>query len=259
MELTGDGRQTREKKCPAGGAAGRVVRTDSQMEDATYQAPGPVSSGKSATGATEPSIAQRGLERSEILRPGEFEAIPKGILARPDLTPTAKLVCAALLSFLRTGERCAWPSHSTIAAMIGAGCTTVKVAMRALEKAGVLAVERWNGGSCMYRFMKVCQSGTDSESPRPNPPTLGQIRLGKVVPDEPRPNPPITEAESAYYPTEDPIREEPPTPFLRKGGACAFQDCAGEADSPAAQASEETTVAAADAAWRAVMGTGMPS
>jgi DNA-binding Lrp family transcriptional regulator len=70
-----------------------------------------------------------------------FAALPHFVVEHPDLSSTAKTVCAALLFWAR-GKAVCWPSDKTIAARVKKHPGTVQRALASLERAGVISRER---------------------------------------------------------------------------------------------------------------------
>ena len=83
---------------------------------------------------------------------GQFLKLPVVLLARPDLTATAKLVLAYLID--RSGLKgVAWPSVRRIAGEIGVGERAVRRAVHQLTKSGDLSIEpRLNGARNNYQI-----------------------------------------------------------------------------------------------------------
>ena len=92
------------------------------------------------------------MKRDELLVPGEYHSTPDVVMARRDITSTAKCVYSAILSHLRAGDEWVWPSIPRIVAMTGTPRRSVIRATGQLEDAGLL--ERGeHGRSTRYRFL----------------------------------------------------------------------------------------------------------
>lgn len=59
------------------------------------------------------------MQRDEILTPGSYQAIPKAIMQRRDVSPAAKLVLASLVDHLGPTNETTWPGPATIAEETG--------------------------------------------------------------------------------------------------------------------------------------------
>ena len=118
------------------------------------------------------------------MEPRRFMRIPKDMVARRDLTPTAKLVYASLWD--RAGDKnSCWPSQQTIADDVGISSRAVSRAVVQLEQAGELTIETYLGRACRYR-LDLRQNGVGT--------------YAKLA-DVPTPNCHTTSAKKAEVPT----------------------------------------------------------
>ena len=98
-------------------------------------------------------------------RRASFVMLPKDILARTDLRPTAKLVYAFLVDAMR-GKGRAWPGVRTMCVGIGVTDKAVTGAIAQLERAGFIEVERRERGrSNIYRLPKKRRRESDTLDP----------------------------------------------------------------------------------------------
>lgn len=106
-----------------------------------------------------------------------FLRLPRDVANRTDLTPTAKLVMAALHGRAWGDKDTAWPSIPTLAADIGTGETAVKDALRSLQKHGLVTVEHRKDPTNPRRNLSsaytITHTGAESDPPpvekRPTP------------------------------------------------------------------------------------------
>jgi hypothetical protein len=85
------------------------------------------------------------------MEPRRFMRIPKDLLARRDLTTTAKLVYASLWD--RAGDKnSCWPSQQTIADDVGISSRAVRIALAQLLEAGEIEVDHFRGRPNRYRL-----------------------------------------------------------------------------------------------------------
>jgi len=78
-----------------------------------------------------------------------FAKLPKRLLCRQDLTPSTKLVVAAIHDRMRQNPA-AWPSLARIADDTGLSKRTAQRAVLAAERAGLIMVDRQPGGASYY-------------------------------------------------------------------------------------------------------------
>jgi hypothetical protein len=104
--------------------------------------------------------------KSDLLTPGTFTTIPLAVLAA-DLTPSAKLVMAAILNEIRTGADAARIPLRTLGRMTGCGRTTVVEALAHLVAAGFLRVETAPGRPAVYRLLAPAEAAEIRTPTRP--------------------------------------------------------------------------------------------
>lgn len=75
----------------------------------------------------------------------------RAVLARGDLTSSARLTWIALFAHADATSGAAWPSVPTLARETGCAVRTVRYALRALERAGLATPARRPGRSTVYR------------------------------------------------------------------------------------------------------------
>ncbi len=98
-----------------------------------------------------------------------FVQVPRDVLGRKDLTPTAKLVFAEIVDRMR-GKPTSWPGVRTIADSIGMTDKPVTCAIRVLERAGFLVVDRRDSGQCnIYSLPQPATEKRRTSSDGPSP------------------------------------------------------------------------------------------
>jgi hypothetical protein len=110
----------------------------------------------------------------------DFVPIPSSIMASTELTSTAKSVFGVLARFYNKERGRAWPKQETIAKWCGVSVPAVRRSLDALEKMGLIVVEkpigreRMNHRSCQYHFLRhklwcsESYGGNETLCPRPN-------------------------------------------------------------------------------------------
>ncbi|HOD84688.1 MAG TPA: helix-turn-helix domain-containing protein [Phycisphaerae bacterium] len=163
------------------------------------------------------------MKRDELFTTGTYASLTLRVMARPDLTPAAKLVWQALASHLRNGDEWVWPSLERLAAMIGCDRATVVRAVASLRAAGEVQTRR-QGRCTAYRFLPPGfyapgQSAANCDG--------SQIATGRIL---------STEAPQNAAPTRRNLRPEvlngstlknnsPQPPAVAGGGADSFATC----------------------------------
>jgi len=152
------------------------------------------------------------MKRDELLKPGSYAACPLAVLARKDLTGTAKLVYQAMASHLNNGDQWVWPSIARMAAMTGSGRTAVIAAVAELERGRLIQASREFGRSTRYSFLSPDsgnqygnQTGTETRPVRkpdqsgkrtPTGPESGhEVLQGTTLLSPPTPPPPSSPSE----------------------------------------------------------------
>jgi hypothetical protein len=104
--------------------------------------------------------------KSDLLTPGTFTSLPLAVLAA-DLTPSAKLIYAAILNEIRTGADAARIPLRTLGRMTGCGRSTVVEALAHLVAAGFLRVETAPGRPAVYRLLAPAEASEIRTPTRP--------------------------------------------------------------------------------------------
>jgi DNA-binding MarR family transcriptional regulator len=88
-----------------------------------------------------------------------FVRVPKPILARRDLTASAKLIYGSLVDRMGNNGR-AWPGLRRIAADVGCNPKTALSAVKMLSDSGLIETLKSEGRSNSYRLKAVPKIGT---------------------------------------------------------------------------------------------------
>ena len=92
------------------------------------------------------------MKRDELFTTGTYASLTLRVMARPDLTPAAKLVWQALASHLRNGDEWVWPSLDRLADLCGCSRATAARSTMRLRDLGLLET-RPNGRGIAYRLL----------------------------------------------------------------------------------------------------------
>lgn len=68
-----------------------------------------------------------------------FIIIPDGVLSKPDLTPTQKIILSAVMTLSQKSGHC-WASNGTLSKNLGIGRSTIKRGIRKLEEEGYIKI-----------------------------------------------------------------------------------------------------------------------
>ena len=165
------------------------------------------------------------MKRIELLKPGEYAGTPLAVLARRDLTPTAKTVYTALVSHLSNGNEWVWPSVARLSEMTAAGRSAVKNAIHSLAHVGLIEVVQRPGQSAWYRFLNPSGSESDPQETK-EPQATGLDYDPHQVRNQPAPgqNPTHTGPESDHELLKElnqELNQEPSPPSPPQAGGNA--------------------------------------
>lgn len=198
------------------------------------------------------------VTRDEIYKPGTYSSIPNGILARGDLTTTAKLVYGALAAHLRRVDATiVWPSVPRLAAMIAASPSAVTTAIAALEAVGLIDVDRGSGRASRYSFHPLpgqnladpaSESGQKmADSDTPTRPETGR-RPSRNWPKAPA-NLAESPRESGHEVPKEVLEEEPKRSTVVASQESSFQSSPTDGKGHGDDRTEETAITLAPEAF----------
>lgn len=127
------------------------------------------------------------MKREDLLRPGEYVALPRALATNRNLTGEAKVIWAIIANHLGENE-VAWPGHHALALAAGCAVSTVAKCLPELAAEGWVKAEYRPGRSSLYTLIYPTENRCASTNPTENRRTENQCASAPKISAHPTEN-----------------------------------------------------------------------